>query len=326
MKWYTIGLVVVGIVAALCVGVLVMAAQAGAFGKKTVAQAPQPVDLVVAAKDLRAMSMIDASCVTTRKVERSDLPPDALSSPSQVIGKVASLQMLEGQPFTKKCLTNDSAGLSVAAVIPQGKRAVSLSLPDHAALQGLLYPGSQVDVVVSLRLPRQEGQSEQEAVSTAMLENIQVLEVGGLSIMSGSVQPEASASVSSSQKLKVTLLVDVAQAEILQLAAEHGTVNLAMRNPLDSTSNPLHLTLLSQLAMGVAQKARETAGKMAQPAGTSLFGKAAKAANPPSEGKAPAPTERPQAPLWVMTILRGGATETASFPMPVELVTPSGRN
>lgn len=44
----------------------------------------------------------------------------------------------------------------------------------------------------------------------------------------------------------VTLMVDPKQAEALQLAAENGTISLAIRNPLDETQADIEGTVLSQ--------------------------------------------------------------------------------
>ena len=49
-----------------------------------------------------------------------------------------------------------------------------------------------------------------------------------------------------SMRVTVTLMVDPRQAEALQLAAENGSISLAMRNPLDRLPVDIDATVLSQ--------------------------------------------------------------------------------
>jgi Flp pilus assembly protein CpaB len=89
----------------------------------------------------------------------------------------------------------------------------------------------------------------------------------------------------------VTLLVDSKQAKALQLAMEQGTLSLALRNPLD-----------------VADADRDAFWA------ASLMGNGVQRGN--GQGARPTLAIPAEAPRWEMTIMRGGAVETKSFPMP----------
>ena len=75
-----------------------------------------------------------------------------MTNPVQVVGKVLTRPMAEGEVFTKSNFSSDK-GVSFAAAITEGKRAVTISLQDHNGMAGILYPGSVVDVLVTLTTP-----------------------------------------------------------------------------------------------------------------------------------------------------------------------------
>jgi len=122
---------------------------------------------------------------------------------------------------------------------------VTVGLSDASSLRGLLYPGSIVDVIASFRL----GSSDVgTAVSTTLFERIEVLAVEQLTVGS---EPEEKADdeprqmLGRTNRLLVTLMVDAKDAEALQLASEHGTISLALRNPNDRTARTSDATVLS---------------------------------------------------------------------------------
>ena len=70
----------------------------------------------------------------------------------------------------------------MAAAIPHGMRAISIMFPNHAITGGLLYPGSIVDILASFRLPSKD-RVRGKAISTTLLQGIQVLAVENISIL-----------------------------------------------------------------------------------------------------------------------------------------------
>ncbi|MHC4758893.1 MAG: Flp pilus assembly protein CpaB, partial [Planctomycetota bacterium] len=125
-------------------------------------------------------------------------------------------------------------------------RAVSVMLPKEAVSGGLLYPGCVVDVIASFRLSgayKDKGQ----AISTTLLHAVQVLAVDKKTIVSKQENlPKSTTPQRSSGRITVTLMVDPKQAEALQLAIRHGTISLAMRNPLDKYAVDIDPTVLSE--------------------------------------------------------------------------------
>jgi Flp pilus assembly protein CpaB len=262
MKWSIAVLGLLGVAAAACAAVLVATLRADAssrLGLGRGARAPQEVEITMAAHDLPAMAVLDASGVTTKRVPRSEAPEHYFSQTFQVVGKVLAAPVLTGQVFRPASFIEEGTGQELAAALKDGMRAVSVSLPRDSGNDGILYPGSIVDVLVSLKLPG-ETSAQNEAISTTLLQGVQVLATEDSSIVSGSERERKSrAAPSTSSKRNVTLLVNAKQAVLLQLAREYGEISLAMRNPLDDTPADAAGVLLSELSPAFLKRLAKTA-------------------------------------------------------------------
>ncbi len=321
MKVAVIFLVVLGLIAAVSATILVSLITRPE-PPATVGKADPEVDILVAARDLPAVSVVDSTAVKIKKIHKSQLPPDALTSSPQVVGKVLTASMVEGEAFIKTSFANGTAGIYLAAALPAGKRAVSVSLTDWSAMAGLLYPGGVVNVLVSFRPPSLTNNREGDPTTvTTLLQGLQVLAIGSQSIANeGYVDqsPGALASRGQPNQRMVTLLVDPKQAEILQLAAQSGTISLAMRNPLDANREPRRMTNINELTVATTYPpalASLAQAAMALPA--LLPPKPETAAPPvkpaPAQPKAAAP---PVPKTWETTILRGGIPDKRTFSLP----------
>ena len=300
MKWSLVGLVLAGVVAAISSAVLVAFWRAGGRQAQPPPPVP-PVQVVLAAKDMPAVSVVDADSIVLATVPKDRVPENYLSDPVQVVGKVLCTRMVKSQVFTKACFAAPGSGAQLASSLPKGMRAVSILLPEDAGLEGLLYPGSVVDVLVSFR-DSKGGGSSQGPLSTTLLQGIQVLAVEDRTTVSGPDADDPARHVlRSGGRPMVTLMMEPDQAKAFRLAVEHGTVSLALRNPLDAspdTKGPAFLRLLAGEAPTEPIEA---------------------APQPPEEAPTvPMPTEAAQVqpPQWPIVIIRGGTFETRLFTPP----------
>lgn len=277
--------------------------------------------ILVAAKDLEAMTVLDAECLKQRTLPGGQAPAHCFGDPAQAVGKLLTVPVVEGQALTANLFAPEGSGLHLAGLLDPGMRAVTVSLSDYSGLEGLLYPGCRVDVMGTFAITG--ANKAGSAVSTALLENVQVLAVGRQAV--GDPESESDADNKGkgySKKILVTLMVDANQAEALQLGMEHGQIALAMRNPRDELQGDQDATLLSegrlaQLAKlldptvgvtGTQEKRQEKSE--AQPAAAS----SAPALAP--EPVRPASKQRHETPEVKINVIRGIATETVSFPYP----------
>jgi len=311
MRLTVIGLVALGLLAAVCAAVLVAALR--------VQKAPQiagegeieMVEIVVAVKPLPAMTVVDAASVEVRSMPVNELPRGAFRSAAGVIGKVLIAPIGEGQPFSQTAFARDGSGVHLASVLKDGYRAMSVSLQDFSGLDGLLYPGSMVDVIASFRMAQEAEDGSVrggDVISTVLLEAIQVLAIEEQTIVSGQLKegPEVEAARTNRNRRVVTLLVDPRQAEALQLASGHGTIALALRNPMDMAVVDRRGTSFLDLSPTFGHRMIAVAG-----------GDAAELPLVPAPPTPPAePEAEPVVPSWETTILRGSNSAKQSFDLP----------
>jgi pilus assembly protein CpaB len=318
MKWSIVGLLFFGIVAAVCAAVLVAFLQA-----KSRPQDSGMMEIFVASSALPRGKILDPSCIVKKEIPKKEAPEGNVTNEVQVIGKVLAQAMLEGQAFTTDCFARQGSGYRVASVLPQGMRAMTLSLQDHAGLYGILYPGCYVDVLSSFKSSDNAG--EREAMALTLLQGIQVLAVEEHTLVGDKDDMPAEGKKSSSstraKKLLVTVMVDLDQANALTLATQYGTVSLALRNPTDESPVKRNQALLSKLASGQApdwlKKFVGVKSAEAASPGTSGFpgvpgAQPSSAAGYPDGQPVPA-SESGDDHLWKMTVIRGGVITTQTL-------------
>jgi len=327
MKLAVAGLMLLGLVAALCAAILVgsMKGPSGVVVIKPPAVVTDSgeVKVLCAARPLSAMTVIDAADVTVKTMPREKAPVGFTTTPVDVIGKVLAGPVTEGTAFTDTMFSGQ-IGTKVSAVIPPGKRAVGISVADYAGLDGLLYPGAMVDVVLALRGETSGPENtHRDALATTLLENVQVLAIETTSVVSP-VKPDDRNDQPRGTH-RITLLVDTRQAKALDLGMQQGSLCLTLRNPMDDA--PSEREALSEGAMVSNAPVRlgsgpnsnrlndledafiKLAGHKSGPVAT--FG--------PMQGATTEPTDsqEPQGIPWETTIIRGNAVETKTFVIPV---------
>jgi pilus assembly protein CpaB len=212
--------------------VLVLAIAAGgvfAFGTynyvqnlpaKTTTIPTKPV--VVAAVDLQVGAEIGKDDVRIIQWPANAVPAQAMSDPSQVVGRGLVMPMIENEPFLDLKLASKEAGAGLPPAIPPGLRAVSVKVNEVIGVAGYVLPGTRVDVVATVS----PTQNSVDMTSKVILTNVQVLAAGTKIERDAKDNKPIPVSV-------VTLLVDPGQAERLTLASTEGKIQLALRNPLD---------------------------------------------------------------------------------------------
>jgi len=321
VKWSLAGLIFAGIAAALCAAVLVAASSTGKDKAETAT--PKDVEIAVAAKDLTPGKVVEQGHVVHQTIPAEGTSEDALAA-AQVIGKVLTVPMVQGQMFTSECFAKGDAGLLLASALPNGMRAVSVSLSFHSGLKGLLYPGSVVDVVASFRGSTSTG-TDCEPASITLLQGVQVLAIDSKTVVSEDEQMTGNSKTLSERKLIVTLMLEAEQAEFLKLAMEYGTITLAMRNPLDTESKEGGFTTLAELQQGPEAPQHHFLKEVA--AGFLAACRSAPRPSPIKEAAEPPPppvvAEAPEeTPAWETTVIRGEIVKKVLFTAPKDLQKP----
>ncbi len=317
MKWAIVALMVLGVVAALSATMLTTAMSAKSEADAAVVIEQTEVEILVATRDLPAMSVVNATSVARTTVYSNEAPDDALSNSVQVIGQVLVMPVTKGEAFTAGKLAKAEDRVNLAAVLPEGRRAMTVVLKTDTGVEELLYPGSVVDVVASFRLPAAAGIPSGEIVSMTLLQAVQVLTVGKESVVTGERDKNEESGpgrMAGTRRSVVTLLVDPDQAEVLQLATMHGTVSLAMRNPLDTKHVPVDGLLLSDLSGKISRQLDAISRGMVSAAPIKMPA-ASRKSEKEETGEAVEVEPESTSPRWTMVLLRGRTKETKTFPL-----------
>jgi pilus assembly protein CpaB len=181
-------------------------------------QSANTVQIVVAARDVDPGALLNEGSLQEMAWPIAAVPSGAIKDLKKVTGRVAGTPLFKGEPVLEAKLAPAGATGGLSSAIPNGKRAISIQVNEIVGVAGYIRPGSRVDVMVNTR----EGRDR--AISKIVLENILVL---------ATAQDDKRDQTKPKVVSTVTLEVEPAQAEKIDLARNIGTLSLVLRNPLD---------------------------------------------------------------------------------------------
>jgi Flp pilus assembly protein CpaB len=161
--------IAVGLIAALMVAATVFVAlQASGL---TAGRDADMRSVVVAVRDIPAHKAIEEGDVAVRQVVADQTNETAFASFDDVLGRVVGISVTAGQLLTRNVLASTTEGQSFSILEvgeefdPRGPdwRAVSLTVTDANAVGGKLVPSQVVDLIVTMPLNPEVGQTEEEA-------------------------------------------------------------------------------------------------------------------------------------------------------------------
>lgn len=131
-------------------------------------------DVVVAVRDIPGRKPIEEGDVAMRSVPVDATNASAFQRIDEVLGRVSGVTILNGQMLTQNLLASSTAGQSYSILGPGEEydpngpdyRATSISVPDDRAVAGTLAPGQVVDLIVTMAINPEIGQTAEEAEQT----------------------------------------------------------------------------------------------------------------------------------------------------------------
>jgi Flp pilus assembly protein CpaB len=222
--------IAVGIIIALLVaGTVFFALQASGL------TAEQPVEMrevVVATRDIPARKAIEEGDVSVRSVPVDPTNETAFTSLDEVLGRVVGIPVATGQLLTLNVLASTTEGQTFSILEPGQDydpdgphlRAVSVTVAAANAVAGTLVPGQRVDLIATMAINPEVGQTAEEAEAEAT------------QFMPGpstKVTLQAMTILARNGDIYI-LRADVATAEkISELSAAGGTFTMVLRPELD---------------------------------------------------------------------------------------------
>jgi len=246
-------------------------------------------------------SKIVAEQIMVVQFPKESTPDGAFESPEKLAGRVAVINIAAREPITESRLAAEGTAAGLAAIIPEGYRAMTVKVDDAAGISGFIQPGTLVDVVVTID---PEGIARQDPISKIVLQNIKVL-ASGQNIDKPKDEREAT-SVKA-----VTLQVTPEQAEKLALASSEGKLQLVMRSQIDQGDEQTRGVNKRNLLNGDVAMPVPDAGslKSEQPKSEAKPVRRAPVSKPTVTAPAPQPTPRTQ-----VEMIEGGKKRNVDFP------------
>jgi len=199
--------------------------------------------VVVATSDIAVGTKLQQNQVRSVGVPAEAVPPGSFRHERDVIGRGVVLPIAQGEfLIAGKNLASANAGSGLPSMIPSGMRAVSVRVSDISSVGGFVAPGSRVDVLMT----GNPGSGEPQTVT--VLRNVAVL-ANGSRLDHNILAPD------SQNSPVITLLVSPDDAERLALAMAQGRIQLALRNPLDTSQDEVAAVGLRSLYPGSQKSA-----------------------------------------------------------------------
>ena len=146
------------------------------------------------------------------------VPPGSFTSIEEVVDRVTVQPIVAGEILMRERFSEYENGSTLAALVSEKMRAVTVRVDDVIGVAGFLLPGNRVDVLAARR------ETDRRATAETILRDVKVLAV------------DQTAATEKNEPVivrAVTLEVNPAQAEVLVKAKEEGSIQLTLRNPLD---------------------------------------------------------------------------------------------
>ena len=136
----------------------------------------------------------------------------------EITGHYSRSLIVAGQPLYRDYITNVRPTNAITANIPEGYRAVTISVDARSSVEGWARPGAKVDIVWASKIRGQPG-------VTVIVQNARIL--------SAERQIDAKTQPGMPVPSTVTLLVSASDAAKIQLASTTGALSLNLRGDND---------------------------------------------------------------------------------------------
>jgi pilus assembly protein CpaB len=225
---------------------------------------PVPMDkIVVAARPMPLGTRLDSSMLRTISWPIGQPVAGMCRRTQDCTNRALITPVAENEPILDSKLAPTAAGAGLAAVIPEGMRAMSVAVNDVVGVAGFVTPGTMVDVLVTGAMT---GGGQGGQITRTILEDVRVLAAGQKVQQDQEGKPQTVP--------VITLLVAPEDAAKLAMASTQGKIQLALRNTVDTGTAapaPVLQSVLFASDAPVAAPVRHVAVAKAAPAAPQAY-------------------------------------------------------
>jgi pilus assembly protein CpaB len=192
------------------------------------AAVPPAGTIVVAAESLAYGTAMTSDNVVEIPWFSNTLPEGAFAVKDDLLSggrRVVLSPLKRGEPVLRSKITGPGQRASLASLLDEGKRAVTVSVDDVRGVAGFVLPGDFVDIVIIA----DDGSPKRQSYSDILLEHLKVLAIDQVA-SEGEGQPTVARAV--------TVEVTKEQAQKILLATNIGKLSLILARPVESKPDP----------------------------------------------------------------------------------------
>ncbi len=149
--------------------------------------------------------------------------PDAVK---EITGSIARSPFIAGEPIREPKLIKSNGSGFMAAILPQGMRAISTEISPETGAGGFILPNDRVDVI----LTRREKNPDPKATGDIVISEVKLVNIRVLAIDQAPKEKDGQNSVVGKT---VTLELKPEQVPVLAAARQAGTLSLSLRSIAD---------------------------------------------------------------------------------------------
>jgi pilus assembly protein CpaB len=279
MNWRRVGS---GLAISVIIGLLAGGYVFTQFKKMAEAKSMPTVQVVVSSKPLPLGTRLQSSDLRLVTWPAAQPVQGMFTRIEDCTNRAVITSLVENEPLLEGKLAPREGGAGLSTTIPDGMRAVSVSVNDVIGVAGFVVPGTMVDVLVT----GSAGSAGQNGnVTRTILENVRVMAAGQRVEQDREGKPQTVP--------VITLLVTPQDANTLTMASTQGRIQLALRNTLDSKKVDPPAVLQAN-----------------------LFGGAPPPPPGPKKTRAvtPSPAAAPPPSTFNVEVIRGDKREVSKFP------------
>lgn len=215
--------------------------------------------VVVAKNDIAELETIHNSNLEIKEIPTEFVPPNAVSIPDDIFGRVAAVPIKKGQIIFDNSLYALGPDTGISLLISTSKRAITIPVDEVRAVAKLIRPGDRVDILAAVDAGK--GANQRREVKT-ILPDVSVLATG-VSVVnniprvfeldSSGKNISQIALTGDSKYNTITVEVDVKQAQdlVYMLSTAPSNIFFTLRNPNDRAPIPRMVSSTADSVLGV---------------------------------------------------------------------------
>ena len=224
-------------------------------------EAPRPVEVYAPRTALSAGSIIVPEHLEAIAIGGGALTPEMIEAGDAgqkiLVGSVARHPLPMGVPIARSATVQPGERGFLAAVLPKGKRAISIPVSEITGVSGLLLPGDRVDLILTYSISGDLIESGRDIrASETIMANLRVLALDQRLNAPGPPKPGEPATPPPPMARTATLEATPQQAEMITLATTLGDLSLVLNSVRDGGEPDAEDERLTQVSTAAALLAR----------------------------------------------------------------------